>query len=394
MAFLKTLVLFSMIVAPVLVTAQSASDPSDGDLQKGTNALRSGQFEEAQKWLTEAVKLSPENPVARMELGVANMRLGQGTDAIEQLNRAIAIAPNLPGAHLFLGIAYVQMRRVNEAVAALHQAAELDPNNAQLYMWEGVAQIQDGHPEKATAPLDRAAELAPNDLNILEYRGKAHSAVAYASYARMAVIDPESWHVHRVQAQMYAQQGLHKEAVAEFLEALKLVPGNSDLYEELGAEYRKSGQLELSQQAYSRELELSPNNPVAMYNLAKIDIETNRTPEGMALLHKVADAYANVPATYFYLGLGELDQGHVKDALTNLEKARDMQPEPELMQRIQYELSRVYRKLGRLDDSNRAIHEYARLKAQNAKLNPAVLSAISTGFSTADVPQPKSDAKN
>ena len=83
----------------------------------------------------------------------------------------------------------------------------LNPNNMspKAWMWQGVVELQDGHPEKATEPFDRAAELAPNDLNILEYRGKAHSQVAFASYARMAVIDPTSWHVHRVQGQMYSQ---------------------------------------------------------------------------------------------------------------------------------------------------------------------------------------------
>jgi tetratricopeptide (TPR) repeat protein len=259
-------------------------------------------------------------------------------------------------------------------------------------MWQGIVELQNGHPEKATEPLDRAAELAPNDLDILEYRGKAHSDVAFASYARMAVIDPNSWHVHRVQGQIYSQQSHHKEAVAEFLEAIKQVPNNSDLYEELGAEYRKSAQLELAQQAYTKELELSPNNPIAMYNLAKIDIETNRTDEGLDLLHKVVAIYSNVPATYFYLGVGNFDAGRTNEALAALEKAKSMHPEPELQPRIEYELSRVYRKLGRLEDSNRAIQEYTRLKAQNAKLNPQVLSAITSGFGSEEVPN--SDPKN
>jgi Flp pilus assembly protein TadD len=271
-------------------------------------------------------------------------------------------------------------------VSALRRETELDPKNAQAYMWQGVVELQDGHPEKATEPFDRAAELAPNDLNILEYRGKAHSEVAFASYARMAVIDPSSWHVHRVQGQMYSQQSQHKEAIAEFLEAIKLMPNNSDLYEELGGEYRKSSSLDLAQQAYSKELELSPNNPIAMYNLAKIDIETNHTQEGLDLLRKVTANYANVAGTYFYLGLGEFDAGNTKDALAALEKARGMRPEPELAPRIEYELSRVYRKLGRSEDANHAIQEYTRLKAQNARLNPAVLTAISGGFGAADVP--------
>jgi Flp pilus assembly protein TadD len=286
------------------------------------------------------------------------------------------------------------MHHVEDAVTALRRETELDPKNAQAWMWQGVVELQDGHPEKATEPFDRAAELAPNDLNILEYRGKAHSQVAFASYARMAVIDPNSWHVHRVQGQMYSQQNQHKDAIAEFLEAIKQAPSNSDLYEELGGEYRKSSNLELAQQAYAKELELSPNNPIAMYNLALIDIETNRGAEGLALLRKVTANYANVPATWFYQGLGEFDSGNTDAALAALEKARGMHPEPELAPRIEYELSRVYRKLGRTEDANHAIREYTRMREQNAKLNPAVLSAISSGFGSVEVPVVEPKNKN
>ena len=253
-------------------------------------------------------------------------------------------------------------------------------------MWLGVVEMEDGHPERATGPLDRAAELAPDDLNILEYRGKAHSDVAFASYAHMAAIDPNSWHVHKVQGQMYAQGNQHKEAINEFLEAIKLVPNNSDLYEELGNEYRKSSSLDLAQQAFHKELELSPNNPVAMYNLAKIDIETNHVEEGLKLLRKVVANYDNVPATYFYLGLGEFDSGHPDEAVVALEKALSMHPEPDLAPRVEYELSRVYRKLGRTEDSSRAIREYARLKALNTKVNPATQPPLAAGAGSGSPP--------
>ena len=366
--------------------AQPPSPTAEDSLRKGTEAIRAGRYQEAKKYFQAAVQVAPANAAAFMELGVAELGLGQPGEATDNLRKAIALSPDLQGANLFLGIAGAQMHHVDDAMAAFRRETELDPKNAQAWMWQGVVELQDGHPEKATEPFDHAAELAPDDLNILEYRGKAHSEVAFASYARMAVIDPTSWHVHRVQAQMYSQQNQHKEAIAEFLEAIKQAPTNSDLYEELGGEYRKSSNLEFAQQAYAKELELSPNNPVAMYNLAKIDIETNRGTEGLDLLRKVTANYANVPATYFYLGLGEFDAGNTDAALAALEKARGMNPEPELAPRIEYELSRVYRKLGRIQDANHAVHEYTRMKEQNAKLNPAVLSAISSGFGSAEVP--------
>jgi Flp pilus assembly protein TadD len=387
--------LSAFLLACVAVFGQAAPPASADDaLRRGTEALSTGHFAEAEQWFQKVVSATPGNPVAHMELGAAQLRLGKANEAAENLRQAVAIDPNVPGANLFLGIAHAQMHQVDEAVAAFRRETELSPKDPQGWMWQGIVELQAGHPERATEPLDRAAELAPNDLDILEYRGKAHTEVAFASYARMAVIDPSSWHVHRVQGQMYSQQSQHKEAIAEFLEAIKQMPNNSDLYEELGAEYRKSSQLELAQQAYAKELELSPNNPIAMYNLAKIDIETNRTAEGLELLHKVVQNYSNVPATYFYLGLGEFDAGHPQEALAALEKAKAMNPEPELRPRIEYELSRVYRKLGRIEDSNKAVHEYTRLKAQNAKLNPQVLSAISSGFGSADVPATAPDKKD
>jgi tetratricopeptide (TPR) repeat protein len=368
------------------LTARLFSQSLDEALRQGTEAVRSGRYQQAEEWFKAAVQANPNNPTALMELGVAELGLGRPEEAADNLRKTIAADANLPGAHLFLGIAFTQMHHVDDAAAAFRRETELDPKNAQAWMWQGVVKLQDGHPEEATEPFDRAAELAPNDLNILEYRGKAHSQVAFASYARMAVLDPNSWHVHRVQGQMYSQQSQHKEAIAEFLEAIKQSPNNSDLYEELGGEYRKSSNLELAQQAYAKELELSPNNPIAMYNLAKIDIETNRGTEGLEMLRKVTATYANVPATWFYQGLGEFDGGNTEAALTALERARGMRPEPELAPRIEYELSRVYRKLGRTEDANRAIQEYTRMRDQNAKLNPSVLSAISSEFGAVEVP--------
>jgi tetratricopeptide (TPR) repeat protein len=376
----------SALLAAIELLAQAPPQSFDESLRKGTEAIRSGRYLEAEKWFQAAVQSAPDNAAALMEFGVAQLGLGRPDDAAGNLRKAIAISPEMQGANLFLGIAFAQLHRVDEAVTALRRETELDPKNAQAWMWQGVVELQDGHPEKATEPFDRAAELTPNDLNILEYRGKAHSQVAFASYARMAVIDPTSWHVHRVQGQMYSQQNQHKEAIAEFLEAIKQAPNNSDLYEELGGEYRKSGNLELAQQAYAKELELSANNPIAMYNLAKIDIETNRAAEGLDLLRKVTANYADVPATWFYQGLGEFDSGNTDAALAALEKARGMHPEPELAPRIEYELSRVYRKLGRTEDANHAVREYTRMREQNSKLNPAVLSAISSGFGSAEVP--------
>jgi tetratricopeptide (TPR) repeat protein len=298
------------------------------------------------------------------------------------------------GANLFLGIAYTQMHLLDEGIAALSREIELNPKNAQAQMWLGVVELQAGHPEKATDPLDRAAELEPNNLNILDYRGKAHDDVAFDSYARMATIDPHSWHVHKVQAEFYSHEKQYKLAISEYLEAIRLTPGNSDLYEELGDTYRQAANIDLAQQAYSKELELSPNNPIAMYNLGQIDIETGNAAKGLELLRTVTANYQNSPATYFYLGLGEFETGDTAGGAAAMERALGMHPDANLSPRIEYELSRIYRKLGRIADSEQAIHEYTRIRAMNAKQNPDVEKNATEGPGAGAAAAPKLQDKN
>lgn len=353
----------------------ASSTQMDDALRNGTDALQAGKFTEAERWLLTAVHATPRNPIAQMELGVVELRLGKPGDAVSALNQAVSLDPQLQGANLFLGIGYVQKNRLDDAAAALQREIDLNAKNAEAQMWLGIVELKAGRPELATGPLDRAAELTPNDLNILEYRGEAHSDVAHDSYARMAKIDPNSWHVHKVQGQLYAMQNRHTEAIAEFLEAIHGSPNNSDLYEELGNEYRKSGDMDRAQQAYEKEMQLSPNNPVAMYSVASIEIERNQAQAGVPLMLKVISNYANAPAAYFYLGLGQSELGKPREAVAAFEKALTMHPDNELEARIQYERARTYRKLGKMQEANQAISEFLRLKALKDKSSPLMQSS-------------------
>lgn len=350
--------------------SETSSTQMDDALRNGTDALQTGKFAEAERWLQTAVHAAPDNPIAQMDLGVTELRLGRPDDASAALNRAISLDSQMQGANLFLGIAYVQMNRLGDAATALQREIDLNPKNAEAQMWLGIVELKAGRPELATGPLDRAAEISPNDLNILEYRGEAHSDVAHDSYARMARIDPNSWHVHKVQGQLYAMQNKHTEAIAEFLEAIRGSPNNSDLYEELGNEYRKSGAMDKAQQAFQKEMELSPNNLVAMYSVASLEIDRNQAETGVPLLQKAILNYANAPAAYFYLGLGQSELGRPQDAVAAFEKALTMHPDNELAARIQYERASVYRKLGKTEQAHQAIGEFLRLKALKDKSNP------------------------
>ncbi len=349
------------------VTCALAVFPASGQdariedaFRRGATAMHLGRTQDAEAAFREAIQLGPTLAIAHLDLGLVLGREGKLDEAIASLSEALRLDPGIEGGHLFRGIFLHQSNRQEESRAELQKEIDAHPSNAEALTWLGMVELATGHPEKAVGPFDRASELQPDDLNLLEARGRAHNLVARDSYARMARLDPSSWHVHRVQAEIFADEGKHTQAIAEYEAAIKLQDRNPDLYEGVGDEYRKLNQLDAAKRMYSKELELSPHNPVAMYNLGSTCIELGDNAAGVPLLQGMIRVYPGSPVAEYYLGRGLAADGRDSEALSWLERSAHGDPEGEVGKRSYYELGRVYRRLQRPVDAEKAVAEYNR----------------------------------
>lgn len=98
--------------------------------------MRRGQSQEAlTNWdfaidaFTEAVRLAPENPKARLRLAF-NLTMGGRSpdDASPHAQKAAQMLPNEPEAHFVLGLCYEKAGMEKAAIRALAKAVELKPN--------------------------------------------------------------------------------------------------------------------------------------------------------------------------------------------------------------------------------------------------------------------------
>jgi tetratricopeptide (TPR) repeat protein len=76
-----------------------------------------------------AVRDRPDDPQARIDLGIALLQQKKYDDALVHLERAVALAPDSAQAHDALSIALVRTNRLAEAEPHLARAAELNPGN-------------------------------------------------------------------------------------------------------------------------------------------------------------------------------------------------------------------------------------------------------------------------
>jgi tetratricopeptide (TPR) repeat protein len=337
--------------------------------QQGMAAMKAGHADEAEKLFQQTVTIDPGFAPGYLDMGLAQIRQGKLPEAAASLEKALELDPNAPGANMFLGIVDHQMNRSTESIEHLQKEVAAHPDSPEAQMWLGIVELSSGHPDQATGPLDRAAELSPKDENVLDYRGRAHMQVAKQSYAQMYHLDPGSWRVHRLNAQIAAEADQREHAIQEYLAAIKIAPKQADLYEELGEEYRKTGALDLAEKAYAEQLSLTPGNPVAMYNLGSVRVDRAQEQTGVPLLEQVVKIYDAPTVADYYLGRGLAAEGKNDQAVVSLQRAT--QVTGEVQRQAWYELGQLYRKMGKSADARSALEKYQQLRQtadrENAK---------------------------
>lgn len=348
--------------------AQSESDPQLEEVfHRGAQEMSAGHIQAAEADFKRATEIAPNFAPAFLDLGLTQLRQDKLEEAIASIKKALELDPNTRGAHMFLGIAEYQSHHIQQAVTDLQEAIKQEPTSVQALLWLGIVQMNAGSPAKAIEPLDKAAELDPKNVDVLDYRVQAHLAVAKQSYAQLYRLDPASWRLHRLNAVIDAQADNHKQAAQEYEMAIKLAPNQPELYEGLGWEYQALGEIPQAQQAFAEQLKLTPGNPIAMYNLACAEVENEQPKPALPLLETVVKIYKSPTDADYYLGRALALEDRNEEAVNEFDRATHV---PGLtQQRAWFQLSQLYRRMGKTAEAHAAIVKYQELRQQADREN-------------------------
>lgn len=122
------------------------------------------------------------------------------------------------------------------------------------------------------------------------------------------------------------RRGQVREATEDLEMAIRLAPGFTALYGNLGVARRMGGNPEAALEAYRRALEIDPDNPTILNNLASLYRSLGREEEAAAAL-KAADLSGATPFVLIARGDLELAQGKTRKALRLYRRAHRMAPD-------------------------------------------------------------------
>lgn len=126
--------------------ASSALDREaiDAAVARGSDLLKSGKLEDAQKAFRAALLLDGENPRILALLGLTHFRAGQFPQARPIYEELVERAPTDASHRLNLGLVYLKLGDSDKAIGSLEASRSLDPSQGRAISYLGLAYARAG----------------------------------------------------------------------------------------------------------------------------------------------------------------------------------------------------------------------------------------------------------
>jgi tetratricopeptide (TPR) repeat protein len=245
------------------------------------------------------IDATPNNYMARYNLGNLYAKENRTSEAISNLTAAIEGEPNYAEAHNNLGGIFLDQKRYDEALAHYRTAVRIHPEY--LYYFN-----------LANALADAAS--ARHDTN--------EFAEAVATYHHALQLNPASSDAHHNLGLTWQAQGRVGEALAEFEQAARLDSNRVDSWTQLGFLCATQNRMPEAERAFRELVRLQPNNADAYGWLGNALGEQNKLADAIpfyltALRLNPADSKMefNLALTYSRQGKREEAAAHYRQAL-------------------------------------------------------------------------------
>jgi tetratricopeptide (TPR) repeat protein len=335
-----------------------ASNPNDADarLLLGSLFMDAGRGPEAIAQITEAVKLRPHSAEAQNALGEAYNSVGNAKGAREPFEKAIAIKPDYGIAQMNLGEALLTLGELAPAAEHLNRAIKLLPRGDDLayarYLLAKVNTAQNNVPQAADL-LQQAVTMRPGFPQAWSDLGEA----------RKTLLDDNA-------------------ALAAFTRAVELAPNDAVAQYRLGAEYLDMNKPHIAVQHLEIAYRLSPEDQSTLNALQSALRQDNRASEADEIKQKLAELLlmkdrANqnaLAATNLNNEGARLEHaGDLPGALKKYQAAVELAPKNVPML-VNYAVALL--RLGKWTDGLNELHAALLMDPSNVKIQEAMKEAL------------------
>ena len=288
----------------------------DQALQKGIEAHRAGNVQEADRYYTAILKANPKHPDANHNMGVLAVGIGKVQEALPFFKAALEANPNLDQFWLSYIDALIKLNEQMKQKVVFNQAksqgAKRDgfdqiaqrlglsdlkkSNDLRSFEDELKSLFELYNQGKLQQVFEKAQELTKRDdksLQLWNLMGASAAQIgkldeAVLAFEKAALLEPQNAQARYNMGKALMEQGkLEEEATEAFSKAIDLKPDYAEAHNNIGVALQEQGKLEEATEAFKKAISTKPDYAEAYNNAANILKEQGKLEEAIEAYKKV-----------------------------------------------------------------------------------------------------------
>jgi tetratricopeptide (TPR) repeat protein len=301
--------------ASLQLIVKTHPDLAGAHFNLGTVYANQKSFRQAADEYREASRLSPADPEARFALAKCLVFLGEYAEAIPTLKASALNHPKAFEPHYLLGLSYRGLEQYPEAEEQLRTAAAIKPDHADLQFNLGLVILRSGRAKEAVPHLQKAIQLDPASEG-----PRLQLAIALKDLKQTQ----QSAKVYQDVRETEQTNLLKNQFTTEGAKANQLLA---------------AGQAAQATEVYRRMLQIQPRDAHTYYNLSLALDMDGKFPAERQALETAIKLDPTLAQARSKLGVLDMSQGHVDDAIQNFKKAIEIDPQ---LTEAQVNLATIY----------------------------------------------------
>ena len=240
-----TLLLAPFLGAPARITlAMQTSASVDALLEKARGEENAGNYEAAENIYRQALAVAPKSLELLKRLGVLEQTELKFDESIQLFKQVLAGDPSYKGVNFFLGLSYFGKNDFAQAIDYFERELKTAKPHPRTHYYLGLALQSSGRLDEAISHLNKSLAQDPKDADALYELARLHKNASLHSIEALKALDPDSFQLHALMGEVYADQERYFDAIEEYQKAVAKRPDAPGMQFLIGVAYWAQRQME------------------------------------------------------------------------------------------------------------------------------------------------------
>jgi tetratricopeptide (TPR) repeat protein len=350
----------AILLLPVDIEAQSDLDAL---LAQARATEKAGDYAGAARVYEQALALSPGNLEVLKRIGVLEQTELKFDDSIAHFQQVLARDARYPEVNFFLGVSYFGKNDLPRAIQSFQQELTIPKPHPRCRYYLSLALQSSDRIDDAISQLNQSLAENPKDADALYQLARIHKSASLQAIDRLKNLDPDSFQLHALMGEIYAEEEHYAEAAREYQSALDKRPGAQGIHFSIGVAYWAQHHLDGAEREFTLALKENSDDTMTNLYLGDIAVQEGHFAEALTYLRVAQKGQLDIPQIHLLLGKCYRAQNDLEGAKAEFVAAIKVDPRAAAPH---YLLAQVYRAQHNTEASARELTEYENLSKSNA----------------------------